>query len=618
MAKDLPINPRIVQQLAKATVKDLFDAIVELVTNSDDSYRRLEEKGDHVSGEIVIHVVRQMGSVCKRLMVQDFAEGMSCDELERAIEYGSETSGIQEGRSVRGLFGRGLKETIISLGEGTIKTVKNGKVCMTRIWLDAERKRPLYDDELCRKTQSSRERNGTKIDITVTNERISIPEYKTFYRRISRHYALRDILTSSNRCVKLVFEDKTKRLTHQSRITFKPPEGIKRVDQEIRLPGFGDRVKVTVYESPEQLDSPKNSPSGLAGILIKTRSAVLDNQLFGFEKEPAALHFFGEAICYDLEERLRKGQTELIDANRGGLEWRHDYCGALSEKIEEILEPLIEEKRRQLEKRPEKPVKESTKKLLHKLCSELSRLAEEELEDETVAPGEPEPEISRLLIKPEAANLQVGKAREFSIYAPAELVSCYGQEVIIRSDCADIRPLASKVCLEKYGKFPERIWYRYFKVVGYREGAEGHITASLSSQSASAKVRVGPAKKRKKGELIGQKGKFVSDIIPDELENPPQRVVYKDGVIRIYIKFPCVAKFIGSGLDGVETPEGKVMLAELVGEAFCKELARRGIDNGKYPTVPGQEIDSFNATVTELQKKYLLRIHEIISAWNPK
>ena len=50
MAKDLPINPRIIEQSAKATVKNLIDGIVELITNCDDSYKDLEREGHKVSG----------------------------------------------------------------------------------------------------------------------------------------------------------------------------------------------------------------------------------------------------------------------------------------------------------------------------------------------------------------------------------------------------------------------------------------------------------------------------------------------------------------------------------------------------------------------------------------
>ena len=133
MAKDLTINPRLVVELSKATVQNLIDGIVELITNSDDSYKRLEEKGEAVNGEIEIYVNREKGGICENLVVKDFAEGMSKQDLISAIEFAGETSGFESGKSVRGLFGRGLKETIISFGEGEIRTIRNRKFCYTKL-----------------------------------------------------------------------------------------------------------------------------------------------------------------------------------------------------------------------------------------------------------------------------------------------------------------------------------------------------------------------------------------------------------------------------------------------------------------------------------------------------
>jgi len=109
MARDLPINSRIVEQLAKATVKNIIDGLVELITNCDDSYSRIEGRGDTHNGRILISVDREKGGICNKLVVQDFAEGMKNDELEKAIVFGGETSGFAAGRSVRGLFGRGTQ-----------------------------------------------------------------------------------------------------------------------------------------------------------------------------------------------------------------------------------------------------------------------------------------------------------------------------------------------------------------------------------------------------------------------------------------------------------------------------------------------------------------------------
>ncbi len=619
MAKDLPINLRIVEQLAKATVKNLVDGIVELITNSDDSYRRLEEKGKKVSGEIEIYVNRKKGGICEKLIVKDFAEGMTKEELEKALEFAGETSGFRRGKSVRGLFGRGLKETIIALGEGEIITVKNGKLCRTKLWLDQKTKKPKYDDQLLENVQNTSEKDGTTVDITITNEKIKIAEYKTFRDQLSTHYALRDIMASPERKIYLIFEDLKRKSKKRIKITFSRPKGKKVKEQEVNIPGYGDKVKIVIYESLTPLMSPRNNPYGLAGILIKTKAAILDNRLFKFENDPAALYFFGEAICDGLEERLRRGETGIIDPNRGGLEWRDEYCQALASTIEKVLEPLIIGKRKSLEKKPEKEIKEATKKLLRKLCSKLNELAKNELEEMEEIP-EPEPDITNLIIKPEVANIQVDKPRAFSIYAPDNLIKEEGQILWIKSDSSDIQPLAYRVKLEKHPKYPDKIWYRYFKVVGKREGGEGTITAILGNESARAKVKVAPPKKRKKGQITGRKRGFVSDIIPDELNNPSQRVEYieNEEIIKIYIKFPSVANFIKSGLEGVETPQGKLLLAELVGDAFCKALARKGIESGKYVIPPGGEIDAFNNTLNELQKKYLHLIQDLIFAWEFK
>jgi hypothetical protein len=616
MPKDLPIDLRIVEILSKATIKNLIDGIVELVTNSDDSYRRLEEKGIYRDGKISIYISREKGGICRRLIVEDFAEGMSPEELNRAIVFGAETSGISEGRSVRGIFGRGLKETIIALGEGRIISRKNGLATETRLWLDKETKRPQYDDEMLQRTKATTEPDGTKVDISVTNEKLKLPEFKTFKSQMTDHFALRDINSSPRREIWLTFEDlKRNDLKIIERIQFNYPPGSLVLDKVIKLPGFGDEFKLKIWESPTPLSSPRNNPYGLAGILIRTKGAILDNQLFRFESEPAACYFFGEALSEALETRLRGGQTEIIDPNRGGMEWRHDYCKALEELIEKELEPFIRKKKRQLERPPEKEVGESTKKMIRRLCSLLNEIAKQELSEVPQFPTEPEPDITILTIKPEVANLEKGVPRTFSIYAPRHIIEKEGNEAKIKSSVWAISPLSSRVILEKHHLYPDKIWYKYFKVIGNAEGAEGEIIVSLGRETAIARAKVGPSKEKKRTQLEGRRGGFISDIIPDNQPNPFQRVSYKDGIIYVFTRFPSVEKFLKPGFEGVETHEGRILLAELVGEAFCRQLAIQGLEIGKYTKIPGSEIDSYNAAINELQKKYLHKIQEIIFAW---
>ncbi len=103
-AQDLPIDARVTIQMSYGTIRYLYDAIVELVTNSDDSYKRLEKDDIADKGEIRICVRRLKGSKCERLEVIDFAEGMNKEKLEKALIFAGEASGFEEGKSVSPTF----------------------------------------------------------------------------------------------------------------------------------------------------------------------------------------------------------------------------------------------------------------------------------------------------------------------------------------------------------------------------------------------------------------------------------------------------------------------------------------------------------------------------------
>lgn len=128
----LPIDPQIVSQQAQSTIKSIVDAVVELLTNCDDSYRRMELAGLEPDGDVSIHIIREKGGVCPLFEMGDHAEGMDWPALERAITFAASASGFFEGRTVRGLFGRGLKEAIIGLGKGQIRTVRDGVESISR------------------------------------------------------------------------------------------------------------------------------------------------------------------------------------------------------------------------------------------------------------------------------------------------------------------------------------------------------------------------------------------------------------------------------------------------------------------------------------------------------
>jgi len=624
---ELPIDSRIVKQSAQATIRNLVDAAVELITNCDDSYRRLEEQGFSTSGRIELVVSRQKGGRCEIFLVRDYAEGMTREELQKAVRFGGETSGFEKGRTVRGLFGRGLKEAIISLGEGEIHTIKNNILNSARIWWDENEKKAKYglSEQVSNPSIEQRhgvnESNGTVLQINVKNERMKIPEYNKFRQQISDHYALRDITSSEQRAVFLKFVDLKRSLLispgPEGNVRFEPPQGQKVYEGELGLPGYGDRTQIEIFESLVPLDSPHLNSFAKAGLLIKSGASILDNRLFKYENDPAALYFWGKVGCDGIVERVRKGELGIIDFNRAGIEWRHEYCRAIQATVEKVLDPLIQEKRKELQKREEKKeVAEPTKKMLRKLCSVLNELANREFE-EWEPDVEPKDKIEELTILPRHANIEVDRPRSLGVYAPAHLVRLAGNAVAIGSDNIDVSLLSSQISLDKkHPKYPN-LYYGFFKVVGRVADGEANIRCRLGEQKAVVHVKVGAQGQKKPGKPKGRKGGFISDILPDEVADPIQRVEYvgDTGEIKIKINFPGVARYLTSGLGGVETEQGRVFLAELVGEAFCRQLAVVKLERGESSPFPGAEIDFFNSTVNELQKKYLDRIHEVIAGW---
>jgi len=619
--QDLPIDPRLAIQTSYGTIRYLIDAIVELVTNSDDSYKRLEQECKEVEGKIIIQTRRLKYSKCEKLEAIDFAEGMDKEQLKKALKFAGEASGFEKGKSVRGFFGRGLKEAILALGKGEIYTIKDDKLSKAILWKEGNR--PKYRPPKESHTPSKEEReevgiiegNGTVVSITVTNEKIKCPDYKTFLPQVINHYALRDINSAVNRKVILRFESPEKKgLKIEKPILYKMPKGEKILEQSIKIPTYGDNVEIKIYESGEELESPYNCPFARAGLLIKTSGAILDNQLFKYEHERAGCFFFGEVMWTDLAERLRKGES-LLDLNRVGIEWKHKVCQSLQNEIAKILEPFFEKKKKQIEVKIPVAPSEKTSKLNRNLCSLLNRLAKKHFSEspsgDELTEGE-ETKIKTLTIKPPYANIEINKQRYFSVYAPINILDTahgYYQNKV-SSNNIHIQVLDPVVKLNPHLKY-SNIYYGRFRVIGRLDKEEATITYTLGEHTATATVRVAPPGKIGKRKE-GPKGGFFREIKPHPDENPGQRARYdkNDRIIWIYVKFPGVKKYFEDNLN-LKSDESKPMYAELVGEAFCEFTARYDVDQGRPPEM-GDPINAYTIAMDNSQKEYLYLIHEAV------
>src|SRR5512134_3159305 len=123
------------QQADQAIRKDVLRALVEVITNCNDSYSRLESRGQQVSGDIIIEVQRKHKNSVIR--VRDRAEGMNDARMDKVVgTYGEATSGIKEDQHVRGMWGRGLKDAIFGLGHGSVRSIQDDSFYSSSLLLE--------------------------------------------------------------------------------------------------------------------------------------------------------------------------------------------------------------------------------------------------------------------------------------------------------------------------------------------------------------------------------------------------------------------------------------------------------------------------------------------------
>lgn len=614
IARELPIKQRVARQDSKLTIVSCLDALVELITNSDDSYRRSEEDDTKKSGIIDIILKRKKGGLCNEIWVRDYAEGISKEKMQSVYPYGERSSGIEK-YSVRGYFGRGLKQAIIAFGEGEVHSFHNGAYSGIKIWWDNNEEKAQYQEihDLTAEEKKLLHLGLAPCETLVIirnkfdNNDYSMPTYNIFKQQLQRHFALRDIFSVENRTINFEFQDWNIGRS-EKKLKFIYPAKFKKVlEDSIIMKNYRDKLKLVLYESDEPF--PFEKPMGLSGLIFKSKDANLDLRLFAFENDEAAYYFFGTVDCEGLYEQLKNDAKNLIESNRSGLNWRHPYCQEIQKCCEQVLKPHIERKRKELTVDKIAHISRNKREILNKLRRLLNDIARDELED-LDQQYKPSP-IETLQIFPDYAHVQPGQWRTFSVFAPKYIVDETGHSLVeIESNNYLIYSSENKIELIPHPKYKEEdIYFSTFQVTGDKFDEFGKITCRLKDFEVSATVKVKEAGHRGPRDPKEKKsGGFIKDIIPDLTVNPSQRGKCEEGLIYVYINFPGTSKHISEDLRGITNPEGQILLAEIVADSFFRSLVIKKVEKRSIPIIPGKEIEAFNREIYKLQHKHLSSI----------
>jgi len=472
--------------------------LVELITNSDDSYRNIEEKCEKISGKIRIEIERRKGKYSSTVIVRDRAEGMNREQMFKNLgELGKRTSGFEKGKLRRGLHGRGARD-VVAFGTVHFESIKdreyNHLIIPPSLKCSFKNPRPKKANQEIRKRLGIPRGNGTVVTIDVEN-RFKIPLHERLVRDFSRYYSLRDIFSDSSREVIIVDLKRGRK----DLLKYIFPEGDVVFDNDLEIPDYPDAKAHLImrrHATPfDQCDLPYRE-----GILIKSGAAIHDCTYFGLDIEPFSWRFSGELRCEFIDKLAREfddledqnpdrpnhpenNPQRLLDPFRDGLIREHPFVQALYKKCREILKPLIEEIK---EEKPKREVTdENLDEKLNQLSKAISRLFEKkliDLEEEIHTEDIDESKIKQLglglhIIPPEEQPIIVNNPKTFSIIVKHHEVLDISLPInVISSNPDNVKVRLSPIFIKKLSE-DGKLGRSTFTVESNKVGSEAIIEA---------------------------------------------------------------------------------------------------------------------------------------------
>jgi hypothetical protein len=428
--REIQATSRALIQSAKLAIRDIFDAITELVTNSDDRYQILSKKGT-----IEIEIERRRGKIPSTLRVRDYADGMDADTMERKLSFiGGRDSGMAEGEKVRGTHSRGAKD-VAALGRVVFESIaQDGKYhkCEITPYLEFI---PYDSQELnseIRRTIGIPEGTGTLVTIELVTKE-PVPQHDNLKNQIERLVSLRGILCDSNR--KVILRDLIQKKVDILSMPY--IDGKERIKEPFEIPGYqGVQAKLIICRAKKRFERDPDR-FRLGGIAIQSKRAFHQSTLFdpGLESDIHAHWFYGRLVCPYIDDLCNEfddcfeahrpypenNPTYLVDpSRRSGLNRDHPFTKSLFAEALKRLRPLVEEERTREEHEKTQIESESTRRRLRALEKAALEFMRDYEEEETARDLESEKPDSQFrergyTLSPPFTQMLVGHSQLFCI-----------------------------------------------------------------------------------------------------------------------------------------------------------------------------------------------------------
>lgn len=443
MPVDLEYTKRYGALVAQHSIQDFYDLIVELITNSDDSYHGMFVEGSLAKdgGPIMIELEPHRGDRSSVVVVKDRAAGFT-DMATKLRKVGERTSRVGD----RGFMARGLKDGA-ALGHITVETVVDGHFHKAEItptmqlieWKSGRKSGEPATDEHRARLGLRRGSNGTMVRVDL-EPRVSVPRLETLKRELPWHYALRDIMAAGAASTAKVAYGGSKPDT----LAEIEPEADLVHDREYTVPGYpGARYRFRLWKAHQPLENPPDPRFRRTGVLVKGTRAIYGVSFLAgqLENDPAGEYYFGRIDCLTIDAlaeeynaRLDAGKshpaenpTLILDPNRrGGLEDGHPFTKVLYQQPIEVLKAEFHKhKEAERDRRKQVEAKETTDRL-KRLAREASKFMREKLEEAGALGAGEEVRTKSFVergvgISPAFTQIEVGASRTFTVRASREL-----------------------------------------------------------------------------------------------------------------------------------------------------------------------------------------------------
>lgn len=451
------------RELLDSLGDDILRYVAELVTNSDDSYRREEKRGNMpLEDQKVIYV-----EICKdkrngggdMIVITDNAEGMSLETLkEKFISYEDDKAGGAD-LNVRGLFGRGASDVLrVASHEkktAKIESIKDGQLSRLK-YITEENYDYTIDVEpvTVRSSQFNSLRESMRIPNNGTVISFGIPSNVKYNKNIKKKFkdlmetypSFRYLLNQANRKVVLIV-DGVECVLSSEPYSFENMEFLVEKDFAYRFQEKTLDCVLKIYRNEnKQVD-------GTQIIVTDQEKAVYDNTMFDFGNMSAAKNLSGELVINGLYQVCHdnlydeNNPNAIFKVNRTGFDNKNPFYVGLNQLLSPILDSILKEhgaKTKSTDLTNNKKISEALKK--------LNKYINKELKD-TISGGNlggQEPPAEGIKFVRAHASITCGKTYDLkllinsSIIGPADSINI----VVEENDCIEVTPSSINYLME--------------------------------------------------------------------------------------------------------------------------------------------------------------------------